>query len=402
MTSLTTTATSTSNPVLERIEELADEFRDSAILADEAGRVPDETATLIRQSGQVRQLQPKTHGGYEARFSDFVESGLRLASLNPPAGWIGGVVGVHPWEIALMDPRVQDEVWGEDPDTWMASPYAPTGKAVPTDGGYTFTGRWEFSSGTDNCDWIVLGGIVTDADGNVPAGPPDIRHIVLPRSDYEIVEGSWEVVGLKGTGSKDIIVNGAFVPEYRVVSQFEMNAGTYARERQPGNSLYALPFGTVFSYAIATSTIGIAEGALAAFLDHTRNRITMTGEKSSTQPQQLTALGAAAADVEASRLVLVDGAKRMQDITDGGRILTLEERLAFRNVQVRASRRAIDAIDRLFTYAGGGALRLDRPFQRFWRDARAAMNHICNVEDNVHEAYSNSLFGQPTSPTVLS
>lgn len=399
MTSLLTTT----NPVLARIEALADEFRDSAAAADEAGRVPDATAALIRQVGQVRQLQPKSHGGYEARFSDFVESGLRLASLNPAAGWIGGVVGVHPWEIALMDPRVQDEVWGEDPDTWMASPYAPTGKAVPTDGGYIFSGRWQFSSGTDNCDWIVLGGIATDKDGNIGTdGPPDIRHLVLPRSDYEIVEGSWEVLGLKGTGSKDIIVNGAFVPEYRVVSQADLIAGKYAEERQPGNSLYALPFGTVFSYAIGTSTIGIADGALAAFLEHTRSRITVMGEKSSTQPQQLSALGASAADVEASRLVLIDGAKRMQEITDTGRTLTLEERLAFRNAQVRASRRAVDAIDRLFIYAGGGALRLDRPFQRLWRDAHAAMNHICNVEDNVYEAYSNSLFGQPVSPAVLS
>ncbi len=388
------------NHVLERVEAVAEQLSSRAVAADEAGRVPEDTADLLRKTGVVRQLQPKSHGGYESTMAEFVETGLRVSSLNPAAGWIGGVVGVHPWEIALMDPRVQDEVWGEDADTWMASPYAPTGLAVPTDGGYTFTGRWQFSSGTDNCDWIVLGGIVTDKDGNV-GQIPDVRHFVLPRADYEIVEGSWEVIGLKGTGSKDIVINGAFVPEYRVTSAAELMSGKLAAERRPGNPLYALPFGTVFSYAIATATIGMTEGALAAFMNYTRNRITVTGSRSASQPQQLSALGAAAADVDASRTQLLAGANRMFDITSSGRLVTPEERLELRRNQVRASRRAVDAIDKLFVYAGGGALRLQHDFQRFWRDSHAGMNHICNVEDTVYEAYGHNAFGDAYDPGLF-
>ena len=157
-------------------------------------------------------LQPKTHGGCEAHPREFAETVMRIASLDGAAGWVAGVVGVHPWEMAMADPRVQEEVWGAGPDTWIASPYAPMGILRPVDGGYVFNGRWQFSSGTDHCDWIFLGAMLGDADGTMVDAAACSYHVILPRSDYEIVEDSWDVVGLRGTGSKDIIVKDAFVP----------------------------------------------------------------------------------------------------------------------------------------------------------------------------------------------
>ncbi len=85
------------------------------------------------------------------------------------------MVGVHPWQLAFADPKVREEVWGADDNTWMASPYAPTGIAVPVDGGYAFNGRWQFSSGTDHCDWIFLGALLGNPDGSI-ADPPTMLH----------------------------------------------------------------------------------------------------------------------------------------------------------------------------------------------------------------------------------
>ncbi len=126
---------------------------------------------------------------------------MRIASLDGSTGWVAGIVGVHPWEMAMCDPQVQEEIWGQDQDTWIASPYAPMGVLRPVDGGYIFNGRWQFSSGTDHCDWIFLGAFMGDAEGN-RVMPPRNYHVILPRSDYEIVEDSWDVVGLRGTGSQ--------------------------------------------------------------------------------------------------------------------------------------------------------------------------------------------------------
>ena len=82
---------------------------------------------------------------------------MATAALDPASGWVSGVVGIHPWLLAFADARVQEEVWGDDTETWIASPFSRSGVARPVERGYIFDGRWQFSSGTDHCDWIFLG-----------------------------------------------------------------------------------------------------------------------------------------------------------------------------------------------------------------------------------------------------
>ncbi len=185
---------------------------------------------------------------------------MKTASLYGSAGWVGGIVGVHPWQLAFADPKVQDEVLGSDSDTWQASPYMPGGVAVPVDGGYRMTGRWQFSSGTDHCDWIFLGAMIGDNDGK-PIMPPVGLHVILPRSDYTIVEDSWDVVGLRGTGSKDIIVKDAFIPDYRVMKAQDVMDGTAAKEYGVTETLYRMPWSTMFPLGITSATIGICEAS---------------------------------------------------------------------------------------------------------------------------------------------
>jgi 3-hydroxy-9,10-secoandrosta-1,3,5(10)-triene-9,17-dione monooxygenase len=387
--------------VLERIDELAESFGDRADEADQLGRLPDVTAKELKDTGIIRMLQPRDYGGYEAHPAEFLEAIMKVGAKSGSAGWVSGVVGVHPWQLAQVDRRIQEQIWGNDPDTWVASPYAPLGRARRVDGGYVFTGRWGFSSGTDHCSWIILGGMVTDDEG-VPLSPPQVRNFILPRQDYEIIADSWNVMGLKGTGSKDVEVHGAFVPEHQCVNPADFQNGISARSVGREEALYGLPFMTVFPGTIVASTIGIAEGALAAFIEYSRGRFSFaSGKAVKTDPHQLKALGAAAADIRASRIQVLDDIKRMYDTVDAGGTVSMEDRYAARSGQVRASRRAVDAIDDLFILAGGGSLRTDNPLQRFWRDLHAAMNHFSNVAEPIHEAYGLNVFGLPVPPTVL-
>ena len=377
--------------VLERVEEIADYLESHAAEAEQEGRLPEETAQKLREAGVIRMLQPKDYGGFEATPVEFFETVLAVGARNPAAGWVAGVVGVHPWQLGQFPVKLQDELWGQDPDTWIASPYAPMGRAKPVEGGYEFTGRWPFSSGTDNCDWIILGGLVTDQDGNIANPTP--RHFVLPREDYTIHHDSWEVVGLRGTGSKDVSIDGAFVPEYRVGLLEKFDHGVQAREVGRENPLYAIPFGSIFPAAINAGTLGMAEGALAAFVNYSRKRVTYQGTKTTNDPAHLSALGEASADIAASRVHFLDDWKRVMDVVDRGDTLSDEFRLELRRNGVRAVRRAVDAVDRLFAHSGGGSLRLNQPMQRFWRDCHAGLVHVCNVADPMYQAYGLKVFG---------
>jgi 3-hydroxy-9,10-secoandrosta-1,3,5(10)-triene-9,17-dione monooxygenase len=242
---------------------------------------------------------------------------------------------VHPYQLAYADPKVPAEVWADDVDTWMASPYAPQGVAKPVDGGYIFNGRWQFSSGTDHCDWIILGAMLGD-DQCIPVMPPQMLHMILPRKDYEIVDDSWNVVGLRGTGSKDVIVKDAFVPAYRTMDATKVMDGTAQREAGMTEPLYLMPWSTMFPLGISAATIGIAEGALAAHLDYQRERVAATGTAIKDDPYVMYAIGEAAADINAARQELLANADRIYDIVASGKEVSFADRAAGRRTQVRA------------------------------------------------------------------
>ncbi len=388
--------------VIDSLAERAEQFREQAEEAEKIGKLTDNTVKAMKHIGHIRLLQPKSHGGLEVHPREFAETVMATAALDPSAGWINGVVGVHPYQLAYADPRVAQEIWADDVDTWVASPYAPQGVAVPTDGGYIFTGRWQFSSGTDHCDWIILGAMVGSnepgAEGT-PLMPPQMLHMILPRKDYEIVEDSWDVVGLRGTGSKDVIVNGAFVPDYRTMDGMKVMDGTAQREAGMTEPLYLMPWSTMFPLGISSATIGIAEGALAAALDYQRQRVNSSGVAIKDDPYVMYAIGEAAADINAARQELLANADRIFDLVSAGKEVSFEDRAAGRRTQIRAVWRAVSAVDEIFARCGGNAARMDKPLQRYWRDAHVGQAHAIHVPGTVYHASALSSLGvDPQGP----
>jgi alkylation response protein AidB-like acyl-CoA dehydrogenase len=388
------------NEVVMRIDAIADDLRAGDRESTGLRCYPEKQMRQLVETGVFKILQIKEFGGYEGTLREFLEAVMQVGHYSPSAGWIAGVVGVHPWEFSLVNRQLQEEIWGEDTDTLVASPYAPFGRARPAEGGVIFNGRWPYSTGTDHCDWIILGGFLTDENGDIGA-VPQLRHFVLPRGDYEIVEDSWHVVGLQGTGSRDVVVRDAFIPDHRVIDPAGLFDATTPKVLGCTSLTYYISFGVVFSLAIASGTIGIAEGALKAFTDYTKSRMSVAGFKISKDPFQLAALGEAMADIASSRETLLDAADWALEILKTQDCLTVDQRLAVRSKQVRASRRAVDAVDRLFAHAGAGSLNLDHPLQAFWRDLHAGMNHICNVAEPIYQGYGLNLFGEELPPGLF-
>ncbi|MFJ8927567.1 hydroxylase [Streptomyces sp. NPDC102364] len=385
--------------VVERVEQIGPKL---AALADEnekLGKLSDESVSLLREAGVMRLLQPKRHGGYAADPRDFAEAVMAVARHDGAAGWVCGVVGVHPWEIAQMDPRVGQEIWGENQDVWAASPYMPNGIADPVDGGYVLSGRWPFSSGTDHCDWVFLGALVGDGKGK-PASPPSVMHVILPRSDYEILQDSWNVIGLSGTGSKDVVVDKAFLPAHRTVDQDEVSGGEAALRNGAEEPLYRLPFTSMFPLGITAAVIGICEGGLEAHLAAQRDRVTVIGVQVRDDPYVLSAAGEAAAEIAASRVQLIEGISTLHERVAAGETPTMEDRARIRRNQVRCAWRAVSALDEIFARSGGNVIRRDNPLQRFWRDAHVGLQHMIHVPGSAYHSSTLSQMGIELPPQL--
>ncbi|MFI0592428.1 hydroxylase [Streptomyces sp. JUS-F4] len=379
--------------VVRRVEESAAQLAATAEETERLGRLSDASVKLIRDAGVMRLLQPAEFGGYAAHPRDFAEAVMAVARNCGSTGWVCGVGGVHPWEMALMDRRLQSEVWGENPDTWIASPYAPQGVAVPTDDGYILRGRWNFSSGTDHCDWIFLGALVGDANGK-PVQPVQTLHVVLSRDQYTIVEDSWDVIGLCGTGSKDVVVDNAFVPSYRTIDGVEVAEGTAAAERVGRDeAVYKLPFWTMFPLGITSAVVGMAEGALGSHLDYQRDRVTAMGTRVKDDPYVLSVISEAAAEIAASRTQLLDGISRLYDVVESGREVSFDDRAVVRRNQIRCAWRAVSAVDEIFARSGGNAVRRKNSMQRFWRDIHVGLQHAIHVPGSVYHASALTSLG---------
>ncbi|WAC54031.1 hydroxylase [Gordonia sp. SL306] len=387
--------------VIKRIEELGPELAALAEENEKLGKLSDKTADLLRQTGVIRMLQPTDFGGYAAHPRDFAAAVMAIAANDPAAGWVAGVVGVHPWELAQMDRRLQQEIWGDDPDTWVASPYMPNGIADPVENdSFVLSGRWPFSSGSDHCQWDFLGAMKGDGSGK-PLMPPEVMHVVLPRSDYQLIDDSWDVVGLCGTGSKDVVVDKAVVPAYRTVTQSDISDGTASARSGREEAVYKLSFGVMFPLGITAAVIGICEGALATHLAIQKDRVAVTGVQVRDDPYVLHAAGEAAAEIEASRVQLIEGIGRLHDIIENGGTPTTEERSNQRRNQVRCAWRAVSALDEIFARSGGVAIRKSSPMQRYWRDAHVGLQHMIHVDGVAYHSNSLHKMGLETPPGML-
>ncbi|MFI9411282.1 3-hydroxy-9,10-secoandrosta-1,3,5(10)-triene-9,17-dione monooxygenase oxygenase subunit [Nocardia gamkensis] len=380
-----------SNEVLDRVRPLLPGIRDRAVEADRQRRVPAETIAELKEAGFFRLLQPKRYGGYEHSPAALYEAVRAIAAACPSTGWVASVVGVHPWQISLFDERAQDEVWKDTPDTLVSSSYAPTGKLTEVEGGYRLSGRWSFSSGSDHCQWVLLGTLCF-RDGQAP----EYLTALVPRSDY-IVEDVWNVVGLSGTGSNDIVIEDAFVPAHRAYSSLEQD-----QLRGPGQAvntapMYKLPFGMVFSYTITNAIVGAAQGAYTAHVERMKERVRLSygGQKVAEDAFAHVRVARAAGEIDAAILTLDQNVSEQMRYVDAGEEIPEQLRLRARRDQVLGTERSMRAVEMLFENSGGHSIARGNPIERHWRDVHAGTVHVINDVERALAMFGRGEFGMP-------
>jgi 3-hydroxy-9,10-secoandrosta-1,3,5(10)-triene-9,17-dione monooxygenase len=367
------------------IASLLPMIRARAADTEQIGRVPDDIMVALTKAGVFRATQPRQWGGLELDLATFYDGMIEIASACASTGWVASVVGVHPWQIALFASQAQREVWADNPDARASSSYAPTGSVRRVDGGFQLSGRWHFSSGVDHCTWILLGAVVPD-DGD----GAEFRTFLLPRQDFTIDHESWRVTGLAGSGSKDVMVPGAFVPEHRTHRIVDVFHGTDPGFAVNDRPYFRLPWRLVFAATIAAPAIGAAVGALDAFIEQNGNRVSAYGGPPMAQnPALHRPLSRALTEIGAARTRLHATWTDFLSCLESGRTIAYEHRVRCLYEAAYAHTICSGAIHELIGVNGGRTMRADGALQRFYRDLTAMRNHpAANLE------FSGSLYAQ--------
>jgi len=393
------TALPTPETLIERARAMIPTLKARARQTTLDGNVPAETVAEMQDAGFFRILQPKRWGGYEMHPNVFFEVQKALAEGCMSTGWIYGVLGCHPYELALFHDEAQREVWGGNGGAMLvSSTYQPVGKVEKVEGGFYLSGRWGFSSGSTHCGWVLLGAINFDTDG----GPPDMRTFLLPRSDYQVIEGTWDVFGLQGTGSFDILVERVFVPEHRTHRAADGFACDNPGQAENDGPLYRLPWAQVFVRSVSTAAFGGARAAMNAAMEIMQGRVsTNTGKASKADPLLHGAIAKAHAQILEMELTHQTTFDRLMAKSESGEPITLEERALYAYQSSTVVRRLAELVDGMVQLLGGRAIYMSSAIIQPWLDLNAARAHVANDPGNRVTDVVMTQLGEPPAFTFM-
>ncbi len=383
--------------VIERARAMIPRLAERARAAEDTLMVPRETVAEMQEAGFFKVLQPKRWGGYEMDPRVFYTVQMALAEGCMATAWIYGVIGVHNWQIPLFPEQAQIDVWGQDPTTLTASTYMPTGKAEPVEGGYNFSGRWSWSSGSQHCEWILLGGLLPKKDGS---GVLEHCTFLLPKADFKIIE-NFDVLGLRATGSHDIEVTNAFVPEHRTHrTNDHSDAGCPGRATNPG-WLYRIPFTQVFQRAVSSACLGATDAAINSFRARCASFVGKHGAKTAEDVNSQLVVSEAMMMSDSAKLVLYRNFQRIVDCAKNGTVMDVEERLLQRAQASQVPKKCAEAVNEIMRACAAGGVYKTNPIERTFRDLHVARGHIANNSDTYARAHGAVMLGLPNADAFV-
>jgi alkylation response protein AidB-like acyl-CoA dehydrogenase len=380
--------------VVQAVRELEPRVRAAAEPAESARRLPPDLIAALAATGVFRLCVPRALGGAESDPRRLVEAIETVASADGSAGWcvmIGTTSGV----ISAYLPVDEAAAIYADPRLVTGGVFAPSGKAVAVDRGFQVSGHWAFASGCEHCQWLMGGCVVFDGDTPrlLPGGAPDTRLMMFPASAARVLD-TWNVSGLRATGSHDIAVSELHVPAARAVSLIT------DRPRYPG-PLFAFPVFGLLALGIAAVALGIARRAIAELIALAGAK-TPQGSRRRLNERAMIQVGVAQADatVRAARALLFAALEESwQGATTAGRI-SMDQRGRLRQAATHATWSAAQAVDLMYNAGGGTSIYATSPLQRCLRDVHVVTQHMM-VAPATWELIGRLLLGLESDTTML-
>lgn len=377
------------NPVVPSVVALDDELRAAAGPSDLAGRLDPGLATALARAGAFAMLVPTELGGGQVPVADALRTIEWVARRSGSAGWcvmIGATTGV----LSAWLPREgAEEIYGADPHVVTGGAYAPSGLAEALGGGLLrVSGRWEWGSGSQHCDWLLGGARVVDPAGEPvldAAGLPSMRLCFAPAAQVTVID-HWDVLGMRGTGSHDLLMEAVEVPERHTVSLVTDRPWVDA-------PLYRFPPFGLLALGIAAVSLGVGRAALDAVAELMGSKVP-TGSRRPLADRGAARgeLARAEATVRAARAFLFDEVDRAWVAAEAGDPVELGTRAGLRLAATHTAEAVADACTRLHRLAGGTAVRHGHVVERCFRDAHTATQHVL-VNARLYESAGTVLLG---------
>ena len=338
--------------ILAAARHVAEVAGREAEAGDLARRISGNVIGAMIETGLHRMVQPKAYGGLERPFLDLIEVIEIIARADGSAGWVFSVLAGHSSIVRRFSRAAQDEVWGADPNALASSSFAPVGRLEFAAGGFVLSGDYPFSSGCDHAQWTIVGAM-RPPQGDAPLDPRPLL-LLVPLTDVTIVD-DWHTLGLRGTGSRTLRIAGKFVPAHRTLVATSQE-------------------GTVEPLALAAAMVGMARGAVDAFVDIQKAKTGTRGRVPPVESElvQLT-VGQAYAECEAAAALLTRDVARASLVEGADYPFSLRAEL--RGMGGLIARLATQAVDRVQIAGGGQAIYDNSMIQRRFRDVHGAAQH---------------------------
>ncbi|WP_437299903.1 acyl-CoA dehydrogenase family protein [Sorangium sp. So ce426] len=383
--------------VLHAVRDLTPAIASRSAEIEEARRLPADLLGQLKAAGCFRMFVPRSHGGHEVDLRTGMDVLEALARADGATGWTVMIGSESPNLFALLPRERFDAIYAGGPDVIIGGGFNAQGEAHATDGGYRVTGRWSFASGCEHASWLFGNCVIMDG-GRPRMGPageagevretPEMRGMLFPAGEARIID-TWSVLGLRGTGSHDIALEGAFCPE---VNTFDIFGGQPS-VAGPGFVAPVLHF-VLHMGAVA---VGIAQGALddvVTLASSGKKRLYARAQLADSPLFQVN-LGRAETSVRAARALLRDMGDELWDacVNNPGAALAMAPRISGALAWVtEVTARAVDAC---YQAGGGGVARNASPVQRRFRDIHTFSQHAAAAEGWFGQAGA-ALLGQPT------
>ncbi len=359
---------------IETARELAALVAANTDRINEQRKIPTDVSDAIADAGFFRLLMPRNLGGAQLDHPDFLRIVQIFAEADGSVGWSMNQNNVFATNSTRMNDKTRKEIYTNPRAVITNGPPMSRSRAIEVDGGYSLSGRWNFSSGSDHATWIAALTPIQAVDANgarpidvVPRD--DMRILLIPKREVEMVN-NWQVNGLRGTASWGFEADGLFIPKHRM---YDPNAAP----REDG-AVYRIPTSLLFASGFATVALGAARAALDAAKDLANRKVpgnsptqTLIRDWSTTQRQ----VGEAEAIWHSARAFLREAAGAVWKSASANRPLSMDERIHMRLASTFANRKAADVVDIAYTLCGSTAIFESNPVQRRFQDV-----HVINQQ----------------------